>query len=96
MRPGDIKQHAAPVGPLQVRSQGRDAFAGLDDAARNAKIAEMRKDSDAKLLAVLTPDQQKKFEAMKGKAFAMPEGGGRGFGGGGGNRGRGGKTENNN
>jgi hypothetical protein len=77
------------------RSQGREAFAGLDDAARGAKFAEMRKESDAKLLAVLTPDQQKKLEAMKGKPFAMPEGTGRGFGGGG-NRGRGTKAGNNN
>jgi len=80
-----------------MRSQGREAFAGLDDAARAAKFAEMRKEADAKLLAVLTPDQQKKFEEMKGKPFAMPEGAGRGGfgGGGGGNRGRGGKTNNN-
>lgn len=84
-----------------MRSQGREAFAGLDDAARAAKFAEMRKEADAKLLAVLTPDQQKKYEEMKGKPFAMPEGAGRGGfggggGGGGGNRGRGGKTGNNN
>ena len=67
-----------------MRNQGREAFAGLDEAGRAAKFAEMRKESDGKLLAVLTADQQKKFEAMKGKPFAMPEGGGRGFGGGGG------------
>jgi len=75
-----------------MRNQGREAFAGLDEAGRAAKFAEMRKESDAKLLAVLTPDQQKKFEEMKGKPFAMPEGGGRGFGGPGGNRGRAGNN----
>jgi hypothetical protein len=80
------------------RSQGREAFAIADEAARAAKFAEIRKEADGKLLAVLTPDQQKKFEAMKGKPFTMPEGAGRGgFGGGGGNnRGRGGKDGNNN
>jgi len=75
-----------------MRNQGREAFAGLDEAGRAAKFAEMRKEGEGKLLAVLTADQQKKFEAMKGKPFAMPEGGGRGFGGGGGNRTRGGNN----
>src|SRR5262245_26717840 len=69
---------------------------GGDRDANRAKIDEARKAGDAKVLAVLTADQQKKFEVMKGKAFAMPEGAGRGgFGGGGGNRGRGGKGDNN-
>lgn len=57
---------------------------GDRDAAR-AKMEEFRKTSDAKLLAVLTPDQQKTFDEMKGKPFKMPEGFGRGgFGGRGG------------
>jgi len=82
-----------------MRTQGREAFAGLDDQARAAKFAEMRKANDDKVLAVLSPAQKTKFEEMKGKPFAMPEGAGRGgFGGGGGgnNRGRGGKGGNNN
>jgi hypothetical protein len=63
---------------------------GGDENTR-AKLAEMRQVNDGKLLAVLTSDQQKKFEAMKGKPFEMPEdafrfGGGRGGRGGGGNR----------
>jgi hypothetical protein len=78
-----------------MRTQGREAFAGLDDAARAAKFAEMRKANEDKVLAVLSPAQKTKFEEMKGKPFAMPEGAGRG-GFGGGNRGRGGKGGNNN
>lgn len=78
-----------------MRTQGREAFAGLDDEARAAKFAEMRKANDDKILAVLSPAQKSKFEVMKGKPFAMPEGAGRGFGGGG-NRGRGGNRGNNN
>jgi hypothetical protein len=61
-----------------MRSQGREAFAGLDGEARAAKFAEMRKAADDKVLAVLSADQRRKFEEMKGKPFAMPEGFGRG------------------
>jgi hypothetical protein len=68
------------------REQFREAFQ-LDENARRAKFEEIRKASDAKLIAVLTPDQQKKFEAMKGKPFAMPENAFR-FGGPGGGPGR--------
>ena len=75
------------------RDQMREAFQ-LDDDARRAKFEEIRKVSDAKLLAVLTSDQQKKFEALKGKPFAMPEGAFRGRGPGG--PGRGGRGGNNN
>jgi hypothetical protein len=70
---------------------------GGDRDANRAKIDEARKAGDAKVLAVLSADQQQKFEAMKGKPFTMPEGGfGRGGGGGGNNRGRGSKGGDNN
>jgi hypothetical protein len=73
--------------------QYREAFQ-LEDEARRSKLEELRKIGDAKLLAVLSSDQQKKFEAMKGKPFAMPEGAGRGGrpGGQGGRPGRGGNN----
>jgi hypothetical protein len=79
-----------------MRTQGREAF-NLEGEARAAKFAEMRKESDSKMLAVLSADQQKKFEELKGKPFAMPDFGGRGGPGGGrggpgGNRGRGGNN----
>jgi hypothetical protein len=80
-----------------MRSQGQEAFAGLDGEARAAKFAEMRKANDDKVLAVLTAAQRTKFEEMKGKPFTMPEGGfGRGGGGPGGTRGRGGNRGTNN
>jgi hypothetical protein len=73
--------------------QMRELFGGGGgdrDAAR-AKMEEIRKANDAKVLAVLSPEQQKKFEEMKGKPFKMPEGAGRGgFGGRGGPGGPGG------
>jgi Spy/CpxP family protein refolding chaperone len=75
--------------------QYREAFQ-LEDDARRAKFEELRKISDGKVLAVLTADQQKKFEAMKGKPFAMPEGAGRGRGGPGGPGRRPGSGGNNN
>jgi hypothetical protein len=78
--------------------QGGGGGGGGDRDANRAKMEEARKAGDAKLLAVLTPDQQKKFEDMKGKPFAMPEGAGRGPGGPGGGRpgGTGGRGGNNN
>ena len=57
--------------------QGGGGGGGDRDAIR-AKFDELRKSGEAKVMAVLSADQQKKFEEMKGKAFAMPEGGGRG------------------
>lgn len=59
------------------------------------KYQEMRKEAEGKVLAVLTGDQKKKFEEMKGEPFEMPQrtftrGGRRGGGerGEGGGRGR--------
>jgi Spy/CpxP family protein refolding chaperone len=81
-------------------AQMRELFqgGGGDREAIQAKMQELRRAADAKVLAVLTPEQQKKFEEMKGKPFAMPEGFGRGgFGPGGpGGRGRGNRGGNNN
>jgi hypothetical protein len=76
----------------------REMFQGVGDRdANRAKMEELRKSNDAKVLAVLSADQQKKFEELKGKPFAMPEGGGRGGPGAGrgapgGTRGRGGNN----
>jgi Spy/CpxP family protein refolding chaperone len=47
------------------------------------KRAALRTEADKKVLAELTPEQQKQFEAMKGEKFEMPRrsfGGRRGFG----------------
>ena len=80
----------------QAIMQGAGGFQNLTDDDRK-KMDEIRKANDAKLLAVLSADQQKKFEDMKGKPFAMPEGAGRGGPGApGGNRGRGNRAGNNN
>ena len=83
---------------MRERFQNGGGGGGGDREAAQARTDEMRKANDAKLLAVLSADQQKKFEEMKGKPFAMPEGAGRGGPGGpGGNRGRdnrGGKNNN--
>lgn len=90
----------------EVRQQNQESFGaamremfqgGGDRDANRTKMEELRKANDAKVLAVLSADQQKKFEELKGKPFAMPEGGGRGGPGGGrgapgGTRGRGGNN----
>lgn len=93
----------------EVRQQNRESFGaamrdgGGDPEANRAKMEELTKANDAKLLAVLSSDQQKKFEELKGKPFQMPEGFGRGGfggpggpGGPGGFRGRGNRGGNNN
>jgi len=71
---------------------------GGDIEARLAKMRELTTAQDEQLLGVLSGDQKAKFEAMKGKAFEMPEGAGRGGRGGPGgrggqNRGKGGNNE---
>ena len=93
---------------VEVSQQNQEAFGALmremfqgggDREANRAKMDEVRKAGEAKMLAVLSADQQKKFEEMKRKPFAMPEGGfgrGGGPGGQGGNRGRGGNRGTNN
>ena len=71
---------------MQELFAGGAGGGGLSDEQRT-KLADMRKKNDDKLLAVLTADQTKKLEELKGKPFAMPEnafGRGRGGPGGGG------------
>jgi Spy/CpxP family protein refolding chaperone len=50
------------------------------------KMQELRKQGEEKVLAVLTTEQKATFEKLKGKAFQMPEGAGRGGPGGPGGR----------
>jgi hypothetical protein len=66
---------------MQEFTRSRESGGGGDRDANRAKLENLQKTNEARLLGVLTPDQQKKFEAMKGKPFAMPENTGR-FGGG--------------
>lgn len=73
-----------------------ELFQGGNREGIREKMQEMRKEAEGKVLAVLTGDQKKKFEEMKGEPFEMPQrtrtrGGGRRGGGGqgeGGGRGR--------
>jgi hypothetical protein len=43
-----------------------------------AKMRELREKAEQKVLGLLSPEQQEKFEQMKGAEFEMPRGGGRG------------------
>jgi hypothetical protein len=81
---------------------GRGNFTPLTEE-QQAKVTEARKKNDEKLMAILTADQTKKLEELKGKPFTMPEnafgrgGGGRGGAPGGapgGNRGKAGGNNN--
>ncbi len=45
-----------------------------DREKMRAQMQELRKQAEAKVLAVLTADQKAQFEKMKGEAFQMPEG----------------------
>ncbi len=72
-------------------ARGRELFQRGRERPDREKVREqfnkLREEADARLLAVLTPDQMKKFEELKGEPFEMPE---RTFGQGrGGFRGRG-------
>ncbi len=73
----------------EMRAKMQELFQGGNQGGDREGIREaftkMREDSEKQILGVLTASQQKDFEAMKGKPFAMPEGAQRGgFGGRGG------------
>jgi hypothetical protein len=51
----------------------RDLFGGGDREAARAKLEDLQKSTNEKVLAVLSDDQKKKFEDLKGKKFDMPE-----------------------
>lgn len=74
-----------------MRTKMRELFQGGNRDGIREKMQEMRKEAEAKVLAVLTADQKKQFDEMKGEPFEMPQrtftrggrrGGGRGQGGG--------------
>lgn len=70
-----------------VRSKSGERMRALFSSGDRDKMREgfekLRKESEEEVLAVLTADQRKQFEEMKGKPFELPEGSfGRGFGGG--------------
>ena len=60
----------------------RGLFGGgeVDREANRTKFNDLRKSSEEKVLAVLSDDQKKKLEELKGKKIDLPEGGGRGRG----------------
>jgi hypothetical protein len=77
--------------------QGFDGLRDLSEEERRARFEEIRKqaeqrrkENDEKVLANLSEEQRKQFEALKGATFTMPEGvfGFGGFGGGRGGEGR--------
>ncbi len=70
-----------------MASQFRELFTGGGDReGMFEKMRELRTESEKKLMAVLSDEQQKQLEELKGEPFEMPRGAFRGFGG----RGRGG------
>ena len=73
----------------KMREGMRELFtSGGGREGMREKIEKMRKDMEGDVLGVLTSDQKKKFEEMKGEKFEMPEGAfGRGGQGGQGGRG---------
>jgi Spy/CpxP family protein refolding chaperone len=87
-----------------MRKEMQDAFQsagqGGDRTAMRDKMTKLRKDTDDKILAVLTPDQKTSYDKMLGAKIDLPQGagfggrggpgGGRGGQGGGGRRNRGG------
>lgn len=86
-----LKSEATAFGETARERMGEIFRSGDREAAR-AKMEEVRKELDGKLLAVLDDTQKAEFEKMKGEAFELPQmgGRGRGEGGPGGERGPGG------
>jgi Spy/CpxP family protein refolding chaperone len=73
----DQKEKMAKVREEQQTAM-RELFAGGRDGGGDreglrAKMEESRKKTEEKILAVLSEDQKKQFEEMKGKKFDMPE-----------------------
>ncbi|MCU0977735.1 MAG: hypothetical protein MUF25_01055 [Pirellulaceae bacterium] len=74
------KLEAAQTANMEsMRTQMQQLFQGgnRDQQSREGmreKMEQLRKDADAKVLAVLTADQKAAFEKLKGAAFTMPEG----------------------
>ncbi len=60
----------------------REVFGSGDRDKMREEMAKVRKESDDASLAVLTAEQRKQFDEMKGEPFEMPEGTFGGFGGG--------------
>lgn len=90
----DDLQKTSDASREEMMSKMREIFSGGggDRDAMREKMQAAQKEAEDKLLAVLTSDQKKDFEAMKGEPFEMPERGGfggRGPGGPGGFGGRG-------
>ncbi len=56
-----------------MRSKMQELFQGGNREGIREKMQEMRKEAEGKVLTVLTGDQKKKFEELKGEAFEMPE-----------------------
>ena len=59
----------------QMRELFRGGEGGADRDAIRKKMQDLRKQSDEKVLAILTSEQKKQFEKIKGDPFEMPEGG---------------------
>ena len=54
-----------------MRSEMQALFGGGDRTAIQEKMSKLREEMEQEVLAVLTSDQQKKFEEMKGEPFEM-------------------------
>ncbi|MCO8121040.1 hypothetical protein NHH03_04765 [Stieleria sp. TO1_6] len=65
----------------EMGSKIREIFQSGDREKAREAMEESQKEVEKTLMAVLTPEQTKKLETLKGKPFEMPER--RGFGGGG-------------
>ena len=68
----------------EMFQNARGGEGGFDRDKMREEMTKMREGINEKMLNVLTADQKKKFEDLKGEKFEMPERTGRGGGGGGG------------
>jgi hypothetical protein len=82
---GKLKLSTEQVAKLEAISNGsrqaiREAVQGGNAAGAREKLAQLRRESEEKSLAVLSAEQKEQFTALKGEPFELPAGalGGRG------------------
>jgi hypothetical protein len=96
----DDQKEKIQAAQQEARTTRFQELQDLEGEERTARSEELRQAADKTILALLTADQQKQFEGMKGEALELSDddlrrarrgGFGRGGGGGGGRGGRGGR-----
>lgn len=74
----------------EMRTKMREMFKEGNFQGAREKMSELRKETEEKIMSILTSQQREKLDSLRGEPFEMPERDERGFGRGGGGSDRGG------